>query len=420
MPPSILAVTSHVPWPADSGGALRTFHVLRALAGRFAVRLVVPSTGDRDAAAREALTRAGITPVFVRVPPRRVVSEAMKAAAAAASGQPYVLFARHRRTAVTRALAAEAAKLKPDVLYLDHLDSLVYADAAPGATVVVDMHNVYSQLARRASAESGGALRRRYLAREGSLLASKERLAARIAHAILAVSDDDARYFTSIGAARVALVPNGVDCAAFETAWRRRGDSAPTLLYVGSLQWPPNAMAAAFLAKTVLPRVRRAVPGARLIIVGRRPTPEVRALASGDDLVEVAADVADVAPFYARADVLAVPLEAGGGTRLKILEAFAARVPVVSTPVGCEGIDAIDGTHLIVADRDRFADAIVGVLRDPDAARARTERAHQLARDVYDWTTVGARAVDAVSQAAGDVRRGAPAAVRFAARVSAR
>ena len=117
----------------------------------------------------------------------------------------------------------------------------------------------------------------------------------------------------------------------------------------------------------------------------------------------------DVVPYFRSAHVLAVPLEAGGGTRLKILEAFATGLPVVSTPVGCEGIDAAHGEHLLVAERQKFADAIVEALLDPAAAHQRAVRAQELARQTYDWSAVGRRAIDAVASASAAVGRPAPA-----------
>ena len=172
---SLLAVTSETPLPLDTGGHLRTYHLLRMLATRFDVRLVAPAGdgGDTDA---HALTAWGITPRLVPVAPRTIVSEAAKAAAAAACREPYVLFRRHFHRAVARAIAEEMQP-SPAVLYLDHLDSLVYAGAARGVPVVVDMHNVYSRLARRAAMEASGVVRRAYVAREAGLIAAMEQRA---------------------------------------------------------------------------------------------------------------------------------------------------------------------------------------------------------------------------------------------------
>ena len=151
---------------------------------------------------------------------------------------------------------------------------------------------------------------------------------------------------------------------------------------VGTLSYPPNAAGAAWLCGEVLPRL----PGVRARLVGRAPPPAVRALAG--PLVEVAADVPDVAPWYARSAVAVVPLHAGGGTRIKLLEALAHGVPVVATPVGAEGlsVDARRGV-LIAADPADFARACATLLADPAraarlgaAGRAWVRRHHAVAR----------------------------------------
>ena len=221
-----------------------------------------------------------------------------------------------------------------------------------------------------------------------------------LAHTVLAVSDDEGRYFTQLGAKRVVVVPNGVDCDAYAGLPVARREGPPTLLYVGSMAWPPNASAARFLATQVLPAIRQQLPEARLLLVGRDPGPDVLALAGPGTGVEVAANVSDVMPYYRAAHVLAVPLQSGGGTRLKILEAFAAGVPVVSTPVGCEGIDAINGSHLAIAERDDFVPAILRLLNTPHLSSTLAHRARTLARQQYDWSVVGALACDALARAA--------------------
>jgi len=405
---SVLAVTSEPPWPLDSGGHLRSFHLLRMLASRFDVRLVTPARGTDAELAAGALAAETVRPRIVRMGRRTAVREALKIAVAAAGSEPYVMFARHRSASVARMLREEIRRQRPDVVYLDHLDSLVYARMRGNAAVVVDMHNVYSRLAGRAAAEAHGRLRRGYLRRETTLLARMERRAVEIADTILAVSDDDAQYFSDLGAKRVVLVPNGVDCAAYDRPPVDRS-VRPTILYVGALGWPPNASAARYLATDVLPAVRRTVADARVVIVGRNPPADLVALARDHRDVEVAADVPEVAPFFRSADVLAVPLETGGGTRLKILEAFAAGLPVVSTAIGCEGIAADAGRHLVVAERPHFAAAVADLLLDPARGRLLAARARALASARYDWSVVGACACDAIAAAASRVPAPAPA-----------
>ena len=194
------------------------------------------------------------------------------------------------------------------------------------------------------------------------------------------------------------LVPNGVDCQAYGRLPVGRRSDEPLLLYVGTMSWEPNARAAIFLAEAVLPKVREQFPRCRLRIVGRDPTAGVSALAALPG-VEVAGRVAEMAPHLAEASLLAVPLESGGGTRLKILEAFAAGLPVVSTPIGCEGIAARAGVHLLVAERASFADAICRALRATDGLAALAAHARSLALDTYDWGAVGRLASAAARQA---------------------
>jgi glycosyltransferase involved in cell wall biosynthesis len=402
---SVAAVTSEMPWPLDSGGHLRSYHLLKALAVRFDVRLIAPQSRAASSEALTALRAAGLRPCAVEVAPRRLPGELVRAANAAIRREPYVMFGRHRHRAVQRSLKAAMGYRPPDVIYLDHLDSLVYADLGRPTPIVVDMHNVYSRLVARAAAEADDAFRRRYLSHQSRLLERMERRAAEVAHTVLAVSFDEAGYFRDLGARRVIVVPNGVDCGAFESTPMSRRNGPPTILYVGSLAWPPNANAATFLARDVFPAVRQRVPEARLVIVGKDPPPAVLALARSDH-VKVAANVPDVTPYYGEAHVLAVPLQAGGGTRLKILEAFAAGLPVVSTAIGCEGLDVVNGCQLIVAERSDFVTAITSLLTEPDRGQALAERGRALALAQYDWRIVGRLATDAVGRAAGELQHG--------------
>jgi glycosyltransferase involved in cell wall biosynthesis len=393
----LLAVTSELPWPLNTGGHLRTFHLLRALNRHYQVRLVTPVRAQEGAAV-DVLRQKGITVFPVPVRRRKPWWESLRALSAACRGEPYVFYRRHDWPEVRRVLQDQLRQDPPDILYLDHLDSLVYKPAAPDCPSVIDLHNVYSMLARRASCEYASWWRRLYLRREANLLERMERQAARETTAVLSVSEEEERYFKAQGAHAVCVVPNGVDCAAYEQLPTGRDGGPPVILYLGSMSWGPNVAAVQFLAREVLPRLRARLPDACLRIVGRDPAPEVLSL---KDLpgVQVTGSVPDVVPHLREAHVLAVPLESGGGTRLKILEAFAAGLPVVSTPVGCEGIRADHGEHLVVASRDKFLEGLLSVLEDAGLANRIAVQARVLARQRYDWGTVGATANAAIGVA---------------------
>jgi glycosyltransferase involved in cell wall biosynthesis len=185
----------------------------------------------------------------------------------------------------------------------------------------------------------------------------------------------------------LAVVPNAAPLVA-EAA--RAPDEAPTLLFVGNLSYFPNQEAATFLVEQVLPRLRRHLP-ARLLLVGSSAPPAVTALASAD-FVELHADVAEVAPVYRRAHLAALPLFAGGGTRIKVLEAFAHLLPVVATPIALEGIGARSGEHALVAESaDDFSEACRACLTERERATRLAAAARRLVDERYEHERVRER-----------------------------
>ena len=223
----------------------------------------------------------------------------------------------------------------------------------------------------------------------------------RIADAVESVvvcSEDDRRH---LGAGNAAVIPNGYpppDRPAGSLATRH----PPTMLLVGALTYAPNADAARFLVREVLPRVRERLPGTRVRLVGHHDE-RVRDL-GGVEGVSLVGRVPDVVAELRLADVIVVPVRFGGGTRVKILEAFAHRIPVVSTTIGCEGLGAIPGRHLLVADEpDAVASACVTALVDLRVRRGLTDAAHLLYWRTYRSDIV-ARRVTELAAAVSDGR----------------
>jgi glycosyltransferase involved in cell wall biosynthesis len=198
---------------------------------------------------------------------------------------------------------------------------------------------------------------------------------------VVTASDDDARFLAArYRLARVTPVPNAVRLPT-ETATLDPPPAAPyDLLFVGNLSYPPNAEGVRWLCQKVVPRLGQVT----VAIVGSGPGPEVRALAD-DPRVTVAADVPDIGPWYARSRVAVVPVWSGGGTRTKVLEAFAHRRPVVTTTVGAEGLGPIglvgaDDPLLLADDPDAFAAACRRLLDDPALARDLAARGEEAVR----------------------------------------
>lgn len=396
--PRVLAVTNEPPWPLNSGGHIRSFHMLKALAAGTDLRLMCP-VQPHQREAIDALRAQGIRVCPAQVGARTKFGEASRLAGSLLRAEPYVMYRRHAWPQLAAGCEAEVASFRPDVLYLDHIAGFVYRSCAPSVPAVIDLHNVYSLLLRRTAEEQSSRLKRGFLRREAGLLDKAERRAARDCRAVFAVSRTEAEHFRGLGANEVHVMPNGVDCGALADLPVGRATAPPTVLFLGTMSWGPNAAAAKFLAADVMPRLRERFPTARLLLVGRDPPPDVTRL-SGAGGVEVTGSVPDVKPYLLQASVMAVPLAAGGGTRLKILEGFAAGLPVVSTAVGAEGIDATPGVHLILAERPQFADAVAGLLTSREAGRI-AGAARELAVATYDWGMIGRKAAEVVRGLAG-------------------
>ena len=194
---------------------------------------------------------------------------------------------------------------------------------------------------------------------------------------------------------RVDVIPNGVDIQKYQPLPAE--NASPTLLFIGNMGYPPCVDAVLYFCREIFPLIRRKIGAAELWIVGRDPRPEVLQL-NGDG-VHVTGRVDDVIPYYRQSAVCVVPLRAGGGTRLKILEAMALGRPVVSTTIGCEGLDVVDGEHLLIADTpEQFAEKTVRLLTDRQLYQHIAANGRQLVEDRYDWDKIAGRLMDVYAE----------------------
>ncbi len=290
--------------------------------------------------------------------------------------------------------------------------------------LICDWHNIESELMRRYIETSPSLPRRLYARRTASLLERTERELLRGCDVHTVVSEREKHKLQAIVPdASIHVVENGVDTAFFsdiriELAHRQSGLGSvkrDRLVYAGSMDYHANIDAVRWFARDVWPAVRARQPNLRFTIVGRNPSPEVIALKSAD--IDVTGTVPDVRPYYREALAVVVPLRAGSGTRLKILEAMAAGVPVVSTTLGAEGLDSRAGCDLLIADApSEMAGAIAAVI-EPAELRARLIAAGRaLVERRYDWRALGEQ-LFAIHQSAQQAAR---TASRIGSRSSAR
>lgn len=252
--------------------------------------------------------------------------------------------------------------------------------------LAVDSHEIAYDLARQFARTGGSAGRRFYASLNWRKLRNDELQAYRDADGVYLCSAlDEQRLKRDIPSARTAVIPNAADVEFYQP---RPADPKPdgrTLVYFGLLSTVPNIDGVTHFVADIWPRVLAAHPDARLKIIGGRPPPALQALAG--PRIELTGFVPDLRPHLAEAAAIVVPLRLGGGTRLKIVEAMAMGKAIVSTSLGAEGIEAVPGRDLLIADDPAgFADGCVRLLREADLAARIGGSARQLAVERYSWS----------------------------------
>lgn len=376
----ILVIAPFVPWPLTHGGRIRLYHLVKELARLHEVTLVCLT---EDAAAdRGALPEICRQLVTITHHPKFIACFCRFLA----GPNPYN---------VERLVSAELLQTIRRLTTAEHFDAvhietthIWYAAVACGdIPVVLGTQNVESTILAQLGKVCRNPLKRLLYRLEELKMRRYEENAWRSCRLCLAVSTAERMEITRSGVPpeRVISVPNGVDLERFSFKPRSGGRR---LLFIGGVDYNPNLDAARWLLDEIWPLIRKGCPAAELLLAGRNTESLTSAgLPAG---VTCLGDPADVPVCYAAADTLLVPLRIGAGTRLKILEAMAAGLPVVTTSRGSEGISALSGEHLLVADSPaEFAAACLRLLTEPTLARSLAANARQLVEDNYWWRTQG-------------------------------
>jgi len=230
-------------------------------------------------------------------------------------------------------------------------------------------------------------LKKLLLAEELRRILSYESLLATFDRSLVCSPLDLSVMNRHVPGAKVEISRNAVDMGRFPRLDGTTKTDANRLIFTGNMTYFPNADAAQFLVREILPLVRREIPGVQLFLVGQNPPPSVRALA-GDGVV-VTGFVEDIHAEYARSAVAVAPVRFGAGTLYKLLEPLALGVPVVTTTTGIGGLDLTPGIDVLVADSAAaLAEHILRLLRDPDLRHALSQRAASKVRALHDWDAV--------------------------------
>lgn len=384
----VLLISQMVVYPADAGPKVKTLQALRHLAARHEVTYCAFARTPAEHQQADALR-----PLCHRIETvqlsRSRVSDIGYLAASLASGESFLLRRDDRvemRAAVRRLLAEE----RIEVIHVDQLNMMQFVPPEWGSPIVLDEHNAVWLRVERLRAHAPDPIRRWLLGREARLIRTAEADACQRADVVLAVSEQDREALRAITSddVNITVAPIAVDVAHYAPIREARAPQPDRLLTIGTMFSPPNCEGVAWWLREGYERLRGLRPQVIYDIVGPRPPASLRALASRRPGARLHGYVADPAPFWTGASVLAVPLLSGGGVRVKILEAMASGVPIVSTSVGCEGLGVRDDEHLLIADTpEAFAQACARLLADASLARRLAANAYRLVLDRYDTDT---------------------------------
>ena len=412
----VLFISQLVPYPPHGGALQRGYHIIRELGRRASVHLMAFVHPDElpspEAVAESKRVLQGMCeqveyfPLWAKGPlPQRAAAYV----AGICSPRPFsTVF--HRSPALQRRLTT---LLKPGAFDLVHVDTIAlnrFFARRPATPAVLTHINIESLLLERRAAVEERRVAKWVLARESRKLAAYESVVAPLYDNNLVMSEHDGQLLRErVPGVHTDVVPNGVDTAYFSPADRE--EETPAVIYTGGMNMLANRDAVLHFLDAIWPSIVAEMPDVRFYAVGQDPPAELREIARRDPRVVVTGKVPDIRPYVRQSAVYIVPIRVGGGTRLKVLDAMASGKAIVSTSIGCEGIAARPGEHLVVADSPaEFAASALTLLRDAARRRELGAAARQLVERKYAWSVVGQQLMDSYDNAIERCRaRRAPA-----------
>ena len=388
-------LTQVLPYPLNAGPKIRAYYVLRYLARHYAISLVTFIRPSDPPEAVEHLQNYCQRVVTVPIA-RSVWRDTSAYSRSLLSGIPF-LITRDRVPGMEAALGGIISEERFDAVHADQLWMAAYALNArklagqngyhPG--LILDQHNAVHLIPTRMAQNSSNPLIRQILEREARLMTRYEAQIFDQFDRVAWVSGDDfdaaARYQPSIQKLplKTTIIPICIDPQIFNPVLPL--PKSDRVLFLGGMHWPPNAEGLRWMVQNVLPIVRKQIPATELLAVGKDPPADLHHTGG----LSLPGYVEDVEPVWGGCRVFVVPLLSGSGMRVKILDAWAHGLPVVSTSIGAEGIKYLDGDNILIADTPAgFAEAIVRILRDDELAGQLGASGRKTVQDTYNWRTI--------------------------------
>jgi sugar transferase (PEP-CTERM/EpsH1 system associated) len=397
----ILWVKSGGLLPLDTGGKIRSYHLLKELARRHTVELFIfypEHAGDVHAQLNRHCRRVISLPLPIAPP--RSLADYERYVRNLFSLQPYAV-AKYCRIEVKEKLRQLLSQESYDIIVCDFLLTAAVFPSTLPCPMVIFTHNVEAQIWQRHYKVSKNPIWKAVSWREYQTMARLERRQLQRADFVLAVSENDRNFFERIvDPTKIAVIQTGVDTDYFYPS--QEPELPNTLVFTGSMDWLPNEDAIFYFVEKILPHIRRDIPDVTLWVVGRNPSRRLLALTDRERGLRITGTVEDIRPYIRKSAVYVVPLRIGGGTRIKIFQAMAEGKAVVSTSIGAEGLPIEHGENILLADQPaHFADQVVSLLNDEVKRKKLGKAARQLVEQNYSWSRVADDLASVLASAAG-------------------
>ncbi len=386
----ILWLKTELLHPIDKGGKIRTYQMLKQLKKEHQITYLTLDDGTAETDALEKAneyahetitiphqTAAKFSPKFYFELTNNLVSEL-----------PYFM-QKYVSKAMLKEVEKRANRDNFDVVVCDFLMPAVNMPEKIEIPIVLFQHNVEAMIWRRHFEVQKNALKKAYLKVQWRKSFDYERETCRKFDFVVAVSREDSETMRrEYGIKNIADVATGIDTEFFAPDGNVAKDEF-NLVFTGSMDWLPNEDAIRWFTKEIFPFVKQKIPQVSLTVVGRNPFPSLIEASKKDSSITVTGRVPDVRPFMNKASVYIIPIRIGGGTRLKVYEAMAMKLPIVSTRVGAEGLPVRDGKEILLRDTPHeFAEAIVNLLTEKNTAKKLGSEAAKTVREKFGWETV--------------------------------
>lgn len=379
-----LIVTPKLPYPPNDGGNIRMFNMIKHFHKYYDMDLVsftICKYTSEDMDYLKSFFRNIYTLDF-----KSPFSKILWMTLTSFISKRPIIYIRYYQNEMIRLLTRMSSQVNYDLAFFSNMHMAQYCYLFPRAFKILDAHNNDIRIMRRWSDTQTNIIKRLFGYTQTSCIENFYKRMLPFLNAVITVSEKEREEFDKLcPGANLIVCRNGVDLDHYKSDAPAEKDGS--LLYTGDMSWWPNTDASLYFIRDIFPLIKQKKPEVRLVLAGREPPFSLLTLRGKD--IEITGYVEDIRPYFQKAGVFVVPLRAGGGTRLKILEAMAMKVPVVSTSVGCEGLEVENERHLIIRDNPgEFAKAVISILTNQELQEKLTSEAYFLILSEYNWETI--------------------------------